>query len=651
MTADTNSATEGTIETSSPENGLEGMETTMLLNNLPEQVILWGPTRNIIWANKAAGRIPKDSTIEDCHAKWLGRETPCPTCPVKEAFDTGQHQQGHLESSDDRCFVCRAYPLKNEKGGVAGVAEFLVDITEQEQAAKALKEREQAYQDLFDHAPVGVFRIDPAGRLLAANPALAQMFGYESPKEFLEYIIRHSSNDFFGQSDGNHVVSTVMSRGRLINYEHPFRRIDSSTFWGNLNMQISRNPDGSVRYIEGFVEDVTERKNAEAALRESEEKYRTLFQNAQVGLFRSRIRDGLALEANDRMAQILGFVDRSDMINRAVISKYYVNSDDRKKMLRILESEGVVNNFETQLRRLDGNIIWVRYTGRSYPDRDYMEGVMVDVTEGKMAEAELRASEERYRILAENVAEAVVLIQSDRVRLANAAFADMFGFADASEAMDTTMADLVRNDARPIFDQQMQLIGNDALGRMTNEWPGVRLDGSQLWVEAWYSGIEWKGRPALLITLRDVTEQKRKEQEFESEVERLRTENIRLRRSVSDRYRLGDIIGKSRPMQTVYELILKAAATDAHVIIYGESGTGKDLAAQAIHKISDRRDAAFVPVNCGAIPENLLESEFFGYKKGAFTGAQFDKHGYLDLADKGTLFLDEVGELGPEPPG
>jgi len=110
--------------------------------------------------------------------------------------------------------------------------------------------------------------------------------------------------------------------------------------------------------------------------------------------------------------------------------------------------------------------------------------------------------------------------------------------------------------------------------------------------------------------------------------------------------RFGNIIGKGPAMQGVYELISKAAASSANVVVYGESGTGKELVARAIHDMSDRRDRAFVPVNCGAIPETLLESEFFGYKKGAFTGAHMDKHGYLDLADRGTLFLDEVGELG-----
>ena len=115
---------------------------------------------------------------------------------------------------------------------------------------------------------------------------------------------------------------------------------------------------------------------------------------------------------------------------------------------------------------------------------------------------------------------------------------------------------------------------------------------------------------------------------------------------IDHHYRFGHIIGESPAMQEVYELILKARTSTANVVVYGESGTGKELVARAIHDTSNRGHRAFVPVNCGAIPELLLESEFFGYKKGAFTGAHMDKHGYLDLADGGTLFLDEVGEIG-----
>jgi two-component system response regulator PilR (NtrC family) len=105
------------------------------------------------------------------------------------------------------------------------------------------------------------------------------------------------------------------------------------------------------------------------------------------------------------------------------------------------------------------------------------------------------------------------------------------------------------------------------------------------------------------------------------------------------------LLGESAPMQRVREMISKLARSQAPVYIAGESGSGKEVAARLIHSGSSRADAPFVAVNCGAIPENLMESEFFGYKKGAFTGADADKIGYLQAAQKGTLFLDEVGDL------
>ncbi len=110
-------------------------------------------------------------------------------------------------------------------------------------------------------------------------------------------------------------------------------------------------------------------------------------------------------------------------------------------------------------------------------------------------------------------------------------------------------------------------------------------------------------------------------------------------------FQLGHLIGKSQPMQEVYTTIAKAAGSNANVIIYGESGTGKELVAKTIHELSSRTHRNFVAVNCGAIPETLIESEFFGYKKGAFTGAATDREGYLDRADGGTLFLDEIGDI------
>ena len=107
------------------------------------------------------------------------------------------------------------------------------------------------------------------------------------------------------------------------------------------------------------------------------------------------------------------------------------------------------------------------------------------------------------------------------------------------------------------------------------------------------------------------------------------------------------LIGKSDPMQRVFDQIKLMASSDVTVLITGESGTGKDLTARSIHALSPRKNNAFIPVNCPTIPEHILESELFGYKKGAFTNANRDKQGLFQEADKGTIFLDEIGDIGP----
>ncbi len=143
----------------------------------------------------------------------------------------------------------------------------------------------------------------------------------------------------------------------------------------------------------------------------------------------------------------------------------------------------------------------------------------------------------------------------------------------------------------------------------------------------------------------DITKKKAKEEKIKDSQQRLQNENIRLKSTLKQTSGLGIIVGKSEPMQKVYEEVLKAADSDANVIIYGDSGTGKELVAKTIHQLSPRGRNDYVAVNCGAIPDNLFESEFFGHKKGSFTGADMDKKGFLAAANHGTLFLDEIGEL------
>ncbi len=125
----------------------------------------------------------------------------------------------------------------------------------------------------------------------------------------------------------------------------------------------------------------------------------------------------------------------------------------------------------------------------------------------------------------------------------------------------------------------------------------------------------------------------------------LQEENIRLKKELSEKYSFHSLVGKSKKMIEIFSLIEKIAPTNSTVLITGESGTGKELVAKAIHYSSMRKDKPFVSINCGALPESLLESELFGHVKGAFTGAYTDKKGLFETANKGTILLDEISEM------
>ncbi|HEU0199194.1 MAG TPA: sigma 54-interacting transcriptional regulator, partial [Burkholderiaceae bacterium] len=146
----------------------------------------------------------------------------------------------------------------------------------------------------------------------------------------------------------------------------------------------------------------------------------------------------------------------------------------------------------------------------------------------------------------------------------------------------------------------------------------------------------------------DIEDLKRAEHELHDLKESLHKENIALREEISQTSMFEEIIGSSAALRRVLMLVAKVASTDSTVLVTGETGTGKELIARAIHKRSPRAARPFVPVNCGAIPPALITSELFGHEKGAFTGAVQRRLGRFELAEAGTLFLDEVGELPQE---
>lgn len=260
-------------------------------------------------------------------------------------------------------------------------------------------------------------------------------------------------------------------------------------------------------------------------------------------------------------------------------------------------------------------------------------------------QAALHESEALYHTLTENIADGIALLDGDRFLFVNSAFVSMFGYASQRQLLGKRVTELIAGDFQGEFRAVAESLVKGMIKEKILRCKCIGSDERAFWVEVHPIAIQWKGKTAILATLAEITEIVLREMAEKEEADSLRKENARLKATMKERYKLGNIIGKSVPMQEVYELILKAAASNANVIIYGETGTGKELVARAIHGMSSRCKGPFVPVNSAAIPEHLLESEFFGYRKGSFTGAGRDKPGRLQAANGGVLFMDEIGEI------
>jgi len=225
-----------------------------------------------------------------------------------------------------------------------------------------------------------------------------------------------------------------------------------------------------------------------------------------------------------------------------------------------------------------------------------------------------------------------------------------------------------------VADQRMpEMAGTELLGRIAEERPDVVriLLTAYADIESLLGAINtgrvyqfvtkpWENRELAMVIRRAMetyrlrtenalllAENVRLVGELRAANENLETENRVLRREVGERYKLGNLIGASPAMEQAFRLLEKAGQSQASVLIVGETGTGKELAAGCIHHTSPRRARKFVAVNCAAMPESLLESELFGHVKGAFTGALRDRHGVFEEASGGTIFLDEIGEMSP----
>jgi PAS domain S-box-containing protein len=268
-----------------------------------------------------------------------------------------------------------------------------------------------------------------------------------------------------------------------------------------------------------------------------------------------------------------------------------------------------------------------------------------DRTEQRLTMQALTESEQRISSILGSAMDAIVTVdQQHCVTLFNTAAARIFRCA-ADFAIGQPIERFIAPRCAKLF---KQFIAFDNVNAKTQAWApeglsARRADGEEFPIEATFSPLEAGGQKLYTIILRDVNDRRLAEQKLD----RLQQEKGYLQEVLNDDHNPGDFVSGSKLMRNVMEQVRMVARTDTPVLLLGETGTGKELLARAIHEFSDRSASILVKVNCAALPAELIESELFGHEKGAFTGATQQRKGRFELADGGSLFLDELGELSP----
>ncbi|MHC5747014.1 MAG: PAS domain S-box protein [Nostoc sp.] len=298
------------------------------------------------------------------------------------------NENENLCKNGDRVWIVWANkPILDAQGNLIEILSVGTDATERKRAEAALQESELKFRSIVENANDLIFVLSPEGIFTYHSPNVTALMGYS-----LEEIEGHSVVEFTKPEDlaiSAAALQQAITGEKLTNIEVRLRHKNGSWRWFNFNTSTINTPSGEIA-IAGVGRDITERKQVEEALRRSEMKYRNIFENSQVGIFRTCQKDGLIIDANQRSAEILGFTSAAGLIGKYFTTDLYVNPEDRALLLAELEESGEVRNFEVALRRLDESVVWVLLSLRLNADESCLDSVFTDISDRKQQEQALR---------------------------------------------------------------------------------------------------------------------------------------------------------------------------------------------------------------------------------------------------------------------
>jgi formate hydrogenlyase transcriptional activator len=556
------------------------------------------------------------------------------------------------------------------------------DLTERKLAEARLRDSQDRYRAVHDRSPVGICWVESrTGRLLRVNPKYCEIVGRTE-----QDLLRRNFQSLTHPDDlaGNLEKQRQLVEGQVRHYEIEKRFLcpDGSSRWARVEV-VAMWPEGeNPAWHMAIVQDITERRQTEERLREYE-----------------RVVEGL-----DEMIVVVDRDYRYVLANRAFLSRRGMEKEQvvgrhidevvrgealelvKQKLDECFQGKIVQYHMKYEYPKLGERDLFISYfpiEGATGVDR--IASVLQDITERKRAEEALRRREENYRMFVAQSSEGIFrqdldapvpvslpedemihhILYDSYLAECNDALAAMYGLTpeDFRGRRLTEMLppedphnieltrDYIRSGFRVIDRESHEvdihgnpkvflnsLIGTVENGMLVRTW-GIQRDVTEK------VKLEESRRKAEEALRQSVTQLQAVTEELRVAKEKLAEEKLYLEQAIDTELGFGEIVGRSKALKDVMEKVAKVSPSDAAVLLLGETGTGKELVARAIHRLSKRKDNSFIKLNCAAIPSGLLESELFGHEKGAFTGAVAKKIGRLELADQGTLFLDEIGEI------
>jgi PAS domain S-box-containing protein len=616
----------------------------------------WRPdTGEIVWSDETFRIFQCDSRTKPTVEFVLSRVHPDDRDIVQHQIDRASRDgQGfdfehRLQLPDGSIKHVRvtAHPSRDSLGNLEFVG-AVTDVSEQRQAEAVIRERERELQENKAKleeaqrvAHVGYWEWDLRTDHVTWSDETYRIYGLrpqERPMDLAtiresvhpedrEFVFRKAAEGIQGEvrADVEHRIIRPSGEVRVVHSQADLKRDSSGRPWQMF----------------GTVQDITDRKRAEESLRSSEAYLAEAQRLSHTGSW-AWSPDTDLRHWSEECYRVLGF-DPRDGLPRTEELIQRIHPDDQpafRESTKRAKHKTSDEEVDYRIVHPSGAVRDIHSIGHPVfsPSGELIEftGTVIDVTERKRAEEELQQLVDFVRHII------TVLSPNGKITYANRVAREYTGLTlDEYRSVDVIARVIHPDDiermravrerglsANNPFEIEARTVGKDRLCRWFLYWYNpLRDERGQ--ITRWY------------VTGTDIEDRKQAE-------DRLRSENVALREEIDKASMFEEIVGTSPALKSVLSLISKVAPTDSTVLITGETGTGKELVARAIHRRSDRASRAFVSVNCAAIPRDLIASELFGHEKGAFTGATQQRLGRFELANGGTIFLDEVGELPPE---